>query len=98
MTYQLVVKPKAEYDLQDGWEWYEQQKTGLGDRYLDSIDSLFLSIRSNPLKYQLKYKSIRMALAKPFPIAVYYTLDKEKIFVLAVLSTYRNPRIWEARN
>ncbi len=95
MTYKLIIKPQAELDLLDSAQWYENRRKGLGSNFLDAVDDKLQVVIHNPLKYQLRYKSIRLALVHRFPFAIHFTVEEDKIYVLAVLSTYRNPKIWE---
>ena len=50
MKYDLIVRPEAEAELAEAFEWYEQQVAGLGGRFLLSIDAAINSIRRDPLQ------------------------------------------------
>lgn len=95
MNYQLIVKPEAELDLQEAAVWYEDQKPGLGLRFLYAGEEKLNLILLHPFNYQLRYKSIRFALVKTFPFAIHFMIEEENIIILAILSTHRDPRIWE---
>ena len=95
MTYKLVVKPEAELDILESAKWYENQQKGLGIRFVNSIDKKILNILENPLKYQVRYKETRFALVKRFPFSIHFLVEEDKIQILAVLSTHRNPQIWK---
>jgi hypothetical protein len=49
MTYYVIIKPQAEYDLLECVHWYENQKEGLGISFLLAIEDKFQVIVSNPL-------------------------------------------------
>ena len=95
MIYEIVIKPQAEVDLFESTQWYETQKKGLGIRFLESVEEKMKLIGENPLKYQIRYRTVRFALIQRFLFAIHFVVEDRKIFVLAVLSTHRNPRIWE---
>ena len=98
MSFYLIIKPEAEQDLLDSSQWYEEQKEGLGLRFINSVEDKLMSIRKTPLHYQIKYKATRLALVRSFPYAIHFTVEGKTIYVLAILSTSRNPRIWESRS
>ncbi len=90
MSYKLIVTPEAERDLEEIVIWYEEQKSGLGSRLIDLVEWKLASITANPLKYQLRYKEVRMAFITPFPIGVHFITKKETVFVIAVMSTHKD--------
>ena len=79
--------------MQESAQWYESQKEGLGMRFIEAVEDKIITVQQNPFHYQLKHKNTRLALIKRFPYAIYFILDEKKIFVLAILSTHRNPKI-----
>jgi toxin ParE1/3/4 len=97
MSYQLFIKPLAEKDVIEIYAWYEEQNHGLGDEFLVEFESTMELVKSNPYQYQLRYKNVRMVKINRFPICIHLTIDDKKVFIHAVLSTYRNPKIWLRR-
>ena len=81
----------ASQDLMDGFNFYEQQESGLGGYFLDSlfsdIDSLLIHAGINPLYFQSYYRM----LSKRFPFAVYYRIDGNDVLVYAILDCRKNP-------
>lgn len=65
--------------------------------FLEAVDTKIQLLITNPNAYQKRYKETRLTLVKKFPYAIHYTLEKNFIFVHAVLSTSRNPKIWNDR-
>lgn len=98
MSYQLIIKPDAEQDLIEIAKWYESQSVSLGKRFLEAIEVKIQFIESNPKLYQKRYKEMRFALVRRFPYAIHYTIESQKVYVHAVLSTYKSPTIWKERN
>jgi len=97
MKYDLIVRPEAEVELAEAFDWYEQQVVGLGNRFLLSIDAAINSIRRDPLQYPIIYKDIRRALTRRFPYQVFFTIDNLQIVVIAVFHGMRNPSVWQSR-
>jgi plasmid stabilization system protein ParE len=89
--FSIRVTAAAERDLLTGFEFYELQNPGLGDYFLDSvfadIDSLCIAAGAHPLSFANFYRM----LAKRFPFAIYYELEQDTVFVVAVLDCRQNP-------
>ena len=98
MNYKLIIKPLAQIDIEESAVWYEKQKGGLGSLFLQEIEDKFLIIEQNPNLFGIKYKQVHQAFLYRFPFSIHYTVDKENIFVHAILNTHRNPSITFQRN
>lgn len=82
----------------EAYLWYEQQKTGLGEEFLESLDKAHQSIIQNPSTYRTRYKKmVRAFLVDRFPYLVFYVLDKKDVNVISVFNTSRDPGIWKKR-
>jgi len=68
MRQELILRPDAEAELTEAFEWYEARVPGLGLEFIRSVDSLLNSISRNPLSYPIIYKTIRRALTRKFPL------------------------------
>ena len=62
MKCDLIVRPEAEAELAEAFDWYEQQVAGLGSRFLISVDAAINSILREPFQYPILYKNVRRAL------------------------------------
>jgi len=87
MKYTLIVKPEAELDMLESAQWYESKQENLGSRFLELVDDKILLIIDNPLHYQIRYKTTRLALVEHFPYAIHFMVEEAVIVVLAVLGT-----------
>lgn len=52
MSRELIIRPEAEADLTEAFEWYETRVLGLGLEFIRTVDSLFNSIIRNPKRIQ----------------------------------------------
>jgi plasmid stabilization system protein ParE len=91
---QLIVKPEAEVDIQIAYYWYETKNTGLGNSFLDDLDSTINQILSGPKFFQIYYKNTRVCFTSIFSFGVHFIVESYKIFVIAVLHTSRDPKNW----
>jgi len=46
---ELIVRPEAEAELGEAFDWYESRVNGLGAEFLLAIDATLASIARNPL-------------------------------------------------
>lgn len=97
IEYHLVSEPQADLDIEATFHWYENEQSGLGLDFLDELRATYDRIVKGPLKYQELRSSIRRALVKRFPYAVYFAVEGDVIVVLAVLHASRDPVEWQRR-
>lgn len=77
MTYRLIIRPKAETELAEAFDWYERRVPGLGADLLVAVDTALDSILSNPLQHPVLYRSIRRALTRRFPYQVLFLVEED---------------------
>jgi plasmid stabilization system protein ParE len=97
MTMEVRLRPEAEHDLAESAAWYEQQRTGLGQEFLDAALATFSAITDIPNGFAVIHRSVRRALLHRFPFAVFYVFDRDGVVVLGVLHGSRHPRFWMNR-
>lgn len=97
MARQLVVQRQSDLDIQAAALWYEDQRTGLGARFLGELDEVFQRIEHNPKQFPKLEGEVRRALLRYFPFGVYFIENTEALAVLAVLHLHREPDMWKSR-
>lgn len=97
MSYQLIIRDEAEAELEEAYQWYEAQKTGLGKDLVLRVDACLSLIRKNPYAYSVKYKQVRQAFVHRFPYSIFYVVVEDAIVVLSVFHSKRTPAIWKGR-
>lgn len=45
---QVIIRPQAESDISDAYQWYEAQRKGLGDNFLLCIEEALSRASRNP--------------------------------------------------
>lgn len=83
--------------MHEARDWYNRQRAGLGEQFVDAVEDLFEQIRADPELYAKAIKSVRRAKLRRFPYVVYRVLD-DRTEVLAVLHGSRDPRVWQRRS
>jgi plasmid stabilization system protein ParE len=95
--YRLIIKPSAEMDALDAANWYNLRLDGLGNEFLLALEAKINAIGRNPLQFTVIYKNIRRALTERFPFGIFFIVENEVIYVLAIIHTSRSPKTWKKR-
>lgn len=101
MKWNVVARPQAEDDIIEAAEWYDDQRVGLGDEFIEEILTVFDELESNPLLHCRRHstKNIRWRYPKRFPYRVIYEVIEEErlVIVAAIIHAARHDRVWRQR-
>src|SRR5258708_36343852 len=91
---EILFHPIADAENSEAYEWYENQKAGLGKEFEISIEKKLSQIVLNPLRYTKKRGIHREALVETLPyVVVYKFYSKENlIFISSIFHASRNPK------
>jgi len=89
---EIVLLTEAAIDLSEGKDFYDQIETGVGDYFWDSLIADIESLVIYAGIHNKKYGFHRM-LAKRFPYSIYYEIENNVAYVVAVLPMRRDP-LW----
>jgi len=93
----VIIRPEAESDIEDAYQWYESKRKGLGENFLLCIEEALSRASRNPAIYSVVYKEVRRVLIHRFPFGVFFIVGEASISVIAVLHARRNPKKWKGR-
>ena len=92
-----VFRPEAAVDVIEARQWYDNQQMGLGDDFRNALEDIVERIRSMPRMYVIVVENVHRAKLRRFPYLLYYRVLENRIEVLAVLHSSRDPRLWRQR-
>ena len=92
MSLKVYLRPEAETDIEEAAIWYEEQRQGLGQEFLDDVLSLCETVSENPAIYPVVHRRTRRALIRRFPFGVYFRIEDKQVIVVAVIHGSRHPR------
>lgn len=97
--FKVKIEPEALADIQEITDWYNEQQKGLGGRFQKTAIKHINSLSKDPQIYAIRYKEIRCINIKRFPYMAHFYINDEHntVEVLAVISTSRNPIIWQEK-
>lgn len=88
----LIVRPDAEADIAAGYDWYEEQREGLGREFVAEVSSTIAAVQSEPQRFPAVFRKLRRALVHRFPYGVFFVVHPEAIVIVAAMHLARNPR------
>ena len=95
----FVVKnlPLAEQDALEAAIWYEERHPGLGDEFLTEVYRVVRPLSDSALVHRVRFADVRRAPVHHFKFyGVYYVVQQEEIWVLAIFHGRRHPRRLES--
>ena len=96
MKWHVIVRPRAEEDSITAWEWYEKQKRGLGDEFLDEIGRVVTKLETGAESTTEYYRGFRRMLTARFPYKLFYRIEGDRVVVFRILHARRDHRRWLA--
>lgn len=94
----IILDAQAEEELIAAVTWYEEQRPGLGDEFLEDIEAAKQRIREHPLAFPTEDdQGSRYFIMKRFPYTLVYVELDATIWVAAVAHHSRRSRYWARR-
>jgi len=97
MKYRLLVRPEAEVDIEESFNWYEDECPGLGHEFRYALRSTIDRIRINPNAFAVVHRHVRRAIVNRFPHAFFFFVKDEMVVVTACIHHKRDPKVWKRR-
>jgi toxin ParE1/3/4 len=91
--------PESVEELVEAATWYETQRSGLANYFLEDLSAAVAAIRTRPASFpRLRGMPpdvlVRRALLQRFPYAVLFIEMTEAIRVIAIAHVKRDPHYW----
>ncbi len=93
----VTFRRQARLEFDKAGDRYEKEREGLGIEFLAEIQLLTQRIASTPEQFPMLYGDVRKAVARRFPYCIYFRERNQRIVVLAVFHSARNPAVWQQR-
>ena len=87
----LRYPSRAKDDLHIAFEWYGEQRRGLGLEFLDCVEAAIETIQQMPKLYAKHHDHFRRALVRRFPFSIFYTIEEKEIVVHAIFDNRQDP-------
>ena len=90
----IELHPEAEEDIEKAVNYYEDRRSGYGNKFLDNYVNSTDLIRTFPEAGTQYYEKVLFITLKDFPFSIFYLNLEASIFVLAVIHDRRRPGFW----
>jgi len=97
MKRRVELSEQAMSDLLAAAEWYERHRPGWGDVFVVAIEATLQKISRSPEVFPIADDPVRRGLVRRFPFGVFYTIETDRIDVIAILHSSRHPDLWRER-
>lgn len=97
MSLKVSFLRAANAELVEASAWYEGRRPGLAFEFMSEIEHCISQAASNPHQFAFVHSDIHRAIARRFPYCVYFRAEPERIVILAVFHSSRNPAVWQER-
>ncbi len=97
MSLPIVLRAEAEAEFDEAFDFYDGRRAGLGADFAAEVQRVLDRLAANPLIHQVVFADIRKAVVRRFPYCVFYRPHADRVEVIAVFHTSRDPTIWQGR-
>jgi len=87
----------AEAELQAAMDYYNLQKSGLGQEFLAEIKATVNRIANFPEAWQPLSRRTRRCLSRRFPYGIIYQIRDDEILIIAISHLHQKPMYWQDR-
>ncbi len=94
MSWLLLVRPRAEQNLAEARDWYEEQVPGLGNDFLHEVSKVMELLVADPERPPFYHRGFRRVLLRRFPYKVFYRVEDGRVVVFRVLHGRRDHPRW----
>jgi toxin ParE1/3/4 len=89
--------PDALAEYTDAVQYYAERHPALGHRFIACVEEAIERIVDSPTTWPVVEQDVRRCLARIFPYAVLYTIEADRILIVAVMHCSRRPGYWKQR-
>ena len=97
MTTPVAFLRAASAEFDAAANWYRQRRAKLGEAFINSIQRVLDRVAAQPDFYPLVRDDVREAIVPRYPFCIYYRQEPDRIVVLSVFHTARDPSVWQLR-
>jgi len=92
MKRDVVLRRLADQEFESSIAYYENEREGLGKEFRAVIEQYFQRIADDPEWFPKVRGEVRRAVViRRFPFAIHFLIETERIVILSVFHTSRNP-------
>jgi toxin ParE1/3/4 len=90
VKWRVSVRDAAQKDLREVRDWYENQRSGLGDEFIVAAADALSRLETDPQRFPFYYRGFRRVLTERFPYRMFFRIEKDLVIVFRVLHVARD--------
>jgi toxin ParE1/3/4 len=91
MNYEILLQSEAVIDIQDAFDWYELQRSGLGSEFMNEVEDGLEKLSRHPQHYSASTQKYRKLRIKRFPYLLIFEIEDLKVIINAVRRISQKP-------
>ncbi|MEO6907153.1 MAG: type II toxin-antitoxin system RelE/ParE family toxin [Abditibacteriaceae bacterium] len=95
---QVNFHQDALLEFHEAAAYYEFQRRDLGVEFIEEIERCITLAAEQPIIYPVVAKNLRRVAARRFPLTIYFRLESNRIIIIAVFHSSRDPKTWRRRD
>lgn len=93
----IEFQSEADEEFREAARYYESEAPGVGLAFVVEMHKAVADIAEFPLTAQIVRASIRKKVLRHFPYNILYSVDSDKVVIIAVAHQRRRPNYWRNR-
>jgi hypothetical protein len=81
-------------EMNDAIAYYELQFSGLGTAFKEEIKKAINRIIKYPNAWPIVDENIRKYILHKYPYNLYYSMEKDHLYIIAIAHQHRKPNYW----
>jgi len=81
----IIIRPATAADIEEAFDWYERQSAGLGDEFLDAVQSAIDWVAAHPTMCAILPRETRRALLERFPYGIFYRVYLDAVVIVVCM-------------
>ena len=91
MGYNVIVQIQAILKIREAFDWYEEQKEGLGYELIEEIEVCYENLRINPERYSYINPIYRRIKTSRFPYILMYEIEGNEVIIINIRHIKQKP-------
>lgn len=82
-------------EYKDAARYYAGKDPLLGQRFIEAVEEALVRVLESPMRWRTIDNGIRRCMTHVFPYGIVYSVEAERILILAVMHCRRQPGYWQ---
>ncbi len=92
-----ILHDEADAEFQEAIDYYRGESQDLAVKFYRQVLSALARIEAHPKAWPRVRGQVRKCLVEDFPYKLLYTIEPDRIFVVAMMHAKRRPNYWAER-